>query len=265
MLNKKIAENLGPSAETIVSVKLYLIHRKRPYEITREQKYTTNANGELSIPNSSVLSIKYKADNGEQEFVPQNEVELRIKEILPQELSKYFFFDGERINNMSKELSHGKSEEFADAVKRLLGLSAFSNTLNHLYSKNSSNSVIKSYNNDYDAKANTKIAEYTEQINKLDSEISLTLSQKILITHLWAEESKTHFCLSFCKTLIASQTVLEGDDAIEHKSISSQADLSELNWHFVSSGVNVIASLQSDVSKVVEHIFLIMHLFGSPC
>ena len=160
VLNKKVSNDLGPSAETTVSVELNLIHRKRPYVIIREQKYTTNSQGDLNTPNSSVLKIKYKADNGETEFVPENEVELRIKEILPQELSKYFFFDGERINNMSKELTYGKSDEFADAVRRLLGLAAFSNTLNHLYSKHNANSVIKSYNNDYDSKANSKIAEY---------------------------------------------------------------------------------------------------------
>ncbi|SFI85453.1 DNA sulfur modification protein DndD [Treponema bryantii] len=178
VLNKKVSNDLGPSAETTVSVELNLIHRKRPYIITREQKYTTNSQGDLNTPNSSVLKIKYKADNGETEFVPENEVELRIKEILPQELSKYFFFDGERINNMSKELTYGKSDEFADAVRRLLGLAAFSNTLNHLYSKHNANSVIKSYNNDYDSKANSKIAEYKTIINKLDADIEIGENRK---------------------------------------------------------------------------------------
>jgi len=179
VLNKKISNDLGPSAESTVSVTLELIHRKRPYVITREQKYTTNSKGELNTPNSSVLKIQYKADDGNTKFVDEKEVELRIKEILPQELSKYFFFDGERINNMSKELTYGKSEEFADAVRRLLGLAAFSNTLNHLHAKNNANSVIKSYNNDYDAKANSKIADYKTIINKLDADIEVGENKKI--------------------------------------------------------------------------------------
>ena len=42
-----------------------------------------------------------------------------MKEILPKELAKYFFFDGERIGNMSKEIRKGKSKEFAEAAKKI--------------------------------------------------------------------------------------------------------------------------------------------------
>lgn len=131
VLNKKVSMEMRPSEERYVSVKLDLIHKNRPYTIKREQKYTTNSNGELNTPNSTVLSMEYKANDGQQEFVKEDEIELIIKEILPKDLSKYFFFDGERINNMSKEINVGKSEEFAEAVRRLLGLAAFSNALNH--------------------------------------------------------------------------------------------------------------------------------------
>lgn len=181
VLNKKIEMDMGPNAEHIVRVELDLIHRNRPYGIVRTQKYTTDSQGALKIPNTSELKIKYKADDGQQEFVKENEVELRIKEILPYELSKYFFFDGERINNMSKELKVGKSEEFADAVRRLLGLAAFSNALNHLHAKNNGNSVIKSYNNDYDSKANAKIQEYKDAISGLDSIIEIKENRKVSI------------------------------------------------------------------------------------
>lgn len=257
VLNNKIADNLGPSAETTVSVKLCLIHRKRPYEITREQKYTTNANGELNIPNSSVVSVKYKADNGEQEFVPQNEVELRIKEILPQELSKYFFFDGERINNMSKELSHGKSAEFADAVKRLLGLSAFSNTLNHLYSKNNANSVIKSYNNDYDAKANSKIAEYTELINKLDSDITVNENKREDIDKqiqeqkdLQKEYNSQMAKIKECEALIERKNELEGlINSCKNRYID------QVNTLFCSFDKNILSWLSYPLIKEVVKDF----------
>lgn len=217
VLNKKIANDLGPSAETTVSVTLDLIHRKIPYSIKREQKYTTNSKGELNTPNSSVLKIQYKAEGGGQKFVDEKEVELRIKEILPQELSKYFFFDGERINNMSKELTYGKSEEFADAVRRLLGLAAFSDTLNHLYSKNNANSVIKSYNNDYDSKANSKISEYNDIIKKLDSDIMVGENRKIEIEkqikdskNLQAEYNAQMAKYKEAESLINRKSELEG-------------------------------------------------------
>lgn len=51
-------------------------------------------------------------------------------------------------------------------------------------------------------------------------------AHNFFIIHLL--ESKINFCLSDSKTLIASQTALEGDDSIEHKSISRQVALAVL-------------------------------------
>lgn len=170
LLNKEISQNLGPNKESFVRVSLELKHNDTKYEITREQKYTTNATGELNTPNSSELKIKYKNPQGNTKFVEQKEVDLRIKEILPFELSNYFFFDGERIQNMSKEINDGKSAEFKDAVERLLGLSAFTITLNHLNGRSTS-SVIKSYNRDFDSKANSQIADLQDKLDSLNKEL----------------------------------------------------------------------------------------------
>lgn len=170
LLNKEISQNLGPNKESFVRVSLKLIHNDTKYEISREQKYTTNATGELNTPNSSELKIKYRNPQGNTKFVEQKEVDLRIKEILPFELSNYFFFDGERIQNMSKEINDGKSAEFKDAVERLLGLSAFTITLNHLNGRSAS-SVIKSYNRDFDSKANSQIADLQDKLDSLNKEL----------------------------------------------------------------------------------------------
>lgn len=170
LLNKEISQNLGPNKESFVRVSLELIHNDTEYEVTREQKYTTNATGELNTPNSSELKIKYRNPQGNTKFVEQKEVDLRIKEILPFELSNYFFFDGERIQNMSKEINDGKSAEFKDAVERLLGLSAFTITLNHLNGRSTS-SVIKSYNRDFDSKANSQISDLQDKLDSLNKEL----------------------------------------------------------------------------------------------
>ena len=168
LLNKEISQNLGPNKESFVRVSLQLIHSNIQYEITREQKYTTNATGELNTPNSSELKIKYRNPQGTTKF--EKDVDLRIKEILPSELSNYFFFDGERIQNMSKEINDGRSAEFKEAVERLLGLSAFTITLDHLNGRSSS-SVIKSYNRDFDSKANSQIAELQNALDSLNKDL----------------------------------------------------------------------------------------------
>lgn len=170
VLNKVIAQNIGPNSEASVQVKIAMIHLGVDYIMTREQKYTTDSTGNLKRPNNTVFKIQYKNKDGQQDFVKEAEVDLRMKEILPKELAKYFFFDGERIGNMSKEIRKGKSKEFADAVKSLLGLSAFTEALDHLGGK-SSNTVIKSYEKDYSSKSDSKIAQLRDEIARYDARL----------------------------------------------------------------------------------------------
>lgn len=167
VLNKVVAQNIGPNGDAMVQVKLAMAHLGTDYVLTREQKYTTDSTGNLKRPNNTIFKIQYKNADGQQDFVKDTEVDLRMREILPKELAKYFFFDGERIGNMSKEIRKGKSKEFADAVKSLLGLSAFTEALDHLGGR-AQNTVIKSYANDYSAESDSKIAQYRREIEDYD-------------------------------------------------------------------------------------------------
>lgn len=171
MLCKISAQDMAPNTEETVKVELDLIHNGIDYTIIREQRYKKDNNGILKRPTNTNLKISYKNNDGQRDFVKDLETDLRIKEILPKELSKYFFFDGERIGNMSKEIRKGRSQEFAQAVRGLLGLSAFNAALNHLKSRNSKVSVIRSYDESYDSKSDSKIATYTKEIEKYEEKI----------------------------------------------------------------------------------------------
>lgn len=171
VLNKVIAQDIGPSGEAVVQVKLSMSHMGIDYVLTREQKYTTDSTGNLKRPNNTTFKIQYKNADGQQDFVKDTEVDLRMREILPKELAKYFFFDGERIGNMSKEIRKGKSKEFADAVKSLLGLSAFTEALDHLGGR-AQNTVIKSYDNAYSAESDSKIVQYRRDIDEYENRLT---------------------------------------------------------------------------------------------
>ena len=160
-----------PNTEKTVRVEMVLVHNAIEYTITREQRYTTDGTGRLKRPNNTTFKIYYKSKDGQREFIKDLETDRRMKEILPQELSRYFFFDGERIGNMSKEISKGKSREFAQAVKGLLGLSAFTAALDHLKGRASKVSVIRSYDQSYDSKSNSKIADYSKEIEEYNEKI----------------------------------------------------------------------------------------------
>jgi len=169
LLCKATAQTMLPGDEETVQAELKLTHSGTDYTIISKQRYKKNNTGGIQSVGQRQFVIAYKSKDGQQEFIPDLQTDLRMKEILPNELSKYFFFDGERIGNMSKELRRGKSREFADAVRSLLGLSAFTAALSHL--NGTSKSVIRCYDEKYDSTSDKRIADYTQRIEQFSTEI----------------------------------------------------------------------------------------------
>lgn len=183
MLNKIVVSRMTPGQESTVRVCLTLIHNGTEYTIIRQQLYKMTGNGSLRW-NDHVLSMAYKK-NGQQEFIKPLECELRVKQILPKDLSCYFFFDGERIEKMSREIQRGRSQTFEEAVQGLLGLSAYQDAIRDLKPTTQS-SVIGLLNKDYDAQSDAKIAIYTQQIeqyqrklDKIDERLNEIESERI--------------------------------------------------------------------------------------
>lgn len=170
MLNKIVANEMVPSQKEDVVVTLSLKHGDVNYTLTRRQSYSKN-NSNVVRGDNTVIDIAVKDADGNTSYVKKTQCDAEIKSILPKELSRYFFFDGERIDKMGKEISTGKkSTEFADAVKGLLGLNGFISAIDH-FKPTSKYGVIGSYENSFDAKSNAKIAEYTETIDRCKNRI----------------------------------------------------------------------------------------------
>ncbi|NMI07772.1 AAA family ATPase [Paenibacillus sp. SZ31] len=166
--NRALEKKLLLGQELQVRVEINLVHSNNEYTIVREQLYKKDSVGKTKA-NNATFNIIYKKD-GQQEFVRALEVDSYMKQILPKELSKYFFFDGERIGNMSKEIKKGRSQDFAQAVRGLLGLNAFIAAIEHL-KPTSKYGVIGSYNESYDSKSDIRIAQYTQEIQNAQDEI----------------------------------------------------------------------------------------------
>lgn len=168
LMNRALDKKMLPNQEERVRVELGLVHNGMEYTIVREQLHKKDGLGKIKAHNTT-FNIAYKKD-GQQEFVRQLEVEGLMKQILPKELSRYFFFDGERIGNMSKEIKKGKSQDFAQAVRGLLGLNAFISALEHL-KPTSKYGVVGSYSESYDSKSDQRISSYTQDIDRAQEEI----------------------------------------------------------------------------------------------
>lgn len=177
LLNRLVANNMIPNQKEMVCVRVYLEHKQEEYCIVRQQEYTKQYNDSLK-PQNSILAISKKDKNGNRmwlgtgktESLKNIELTNTINDIMPQDLSKYFFFDGEKIETLSKEISSGrKSNNFVEAVNSLTGLKATRNALNHLNPK-LKGSVIGKLEDEYIGGSDRRIAELTEEIKRLKSE-----------------------------------------------------------------------------------------------
>lgn len=171
MINKLVASDMKPGQKEKVQVTLKLTHGNVSYTLMREQAYSKDYSNRIKGDNT-IFDIAIKDSKGNTTYVKKTLCEGEVKSILPKELSKYFFFDGERIEKMSKDISTGKkATDFAEAVKGLLGLNAMFSAIQHFNPKSRSG-VIGSYENSYSANSNIKIIEYTKTIESCNENIA---------------------------------------------------------------------------------------------
>lgn len=155
LLNKEAAEDLHPTESSIVRVTVELIHDNTLYTIAREQKYICRDTSQVS-PLPAKLSVQYKLQDGQTEFIKDSEQKDAINLILPRDLSKYFFFDGERIQRLGANEKEGR-QDLSRAVRGVLGLNVIESAINHL-SGGWKNSVVGKLRNSIDTKGNQKLA-----------------------------------------------------------------------------------------------------------
>lgn len=176
MLNRLVSDQMQPGDRNEARVTLVLKHGEVEYTIDRTQTYRKS--GKNVIPDNTVIKVSHKDKQGISYDTKSSRIESEIEKILPREISSYFFFDGERIEKMSRDITSGrKSAEFAEAVNSLLGLKGIQEALNHLRPK-SKNSVIGSYEASFDASGNEKITNLNKKIDDCDLELEKQLKYK---------------------------------------------------------------------------------------
>ena len=150
-------EEAGIEPKQEVEVEIELVHKDTLFNIKRSRTYVDRANGDwTALPDK--LSITYKED-GITRPVREGEEKNVINGILPHSLSGYFFFDTERVSDISTR------GDLGEAVKGLLGLSAVSNARNHLGDRTHKTSAIGQWNNALDAEGDSRAAEAQETIS----------------------------------------------------------------------------------------------------
>lgn len=122
VLNSSIKDSLGAGETTTVSGSISLVHSKREYIVSRTQNFTKSGRG-ISQDNS-VLTVVYKTAEGIKKEVRGIDAEKEVNTIIPYDLFSYFFFKGEHIEKIGKEINTFKStkhREFVNAIRGMLG------------------------------------------------------------------------------------------------------------------------------------------------
>ena len=171
LLNLEVAdEQAGKQQKCEVFVEVVLDHEEKEYVVRRSQLYVDRSYNDWTAL-ASDLSVTYK-ENGITKSVRESEEQNVIYSILPESLSKYFFFDTERVSDIG-------TTNLAEEVRGLLGLTAVKNARDHLGHKSSKSTTIGSWYSDLDTAGNEKAKEAeetifreTENIESLEREIA---------------------------------------------------------------------------------------------
>lgn len=176
VINRPVLEQMPPDVPKEVSVSIKLTHGDVEYTLTRTQSYKKSYSGKVQIDNTNML-ISKKGVDGNSSHVDPSKNEAEISQILPKDLAPYFFFDGEKIEKMSKEIiGNKKSASFAEAVSGLTGLKAMGAAIKHLVPGRGT--VIGKFNEEYVDASDGKMQDLTNQINTLESKIESANKEK---------------------------------------------------------------------------------------
>ena len=119
IINRIVREKMTMGESKTVSVTIELFYNEKEYTVKRSVTYKKNGQMKLEELNH-VFTIFDITPNGELHYYNEGEKNYMVKQFLPKDLSGFFFFDGERIEEMSKEIQSGKSEDFKEADKHKL-------------------------------------------------------------------------------------------------------------------------------------------------
>ena len=117
LINERYVAESKNNEEMMISIKLQFEHEGIEYDTKRYQKFRKISQLKFKEIGDSYIELSYTDRNGEH--VTSHNASTHIKQILPEDLHSYFFFNGERIDKLANDSS---AQEIKKAIKKLLGL-----------------------------------------------------------------------------------------------------------------------------------------------
>ena len=129
LLNRKTVAQAEKGASLATKVTIVFEHEGKRYEVCRTRIHKKD-NGEIaSVVGSDELSVAITDERGETKIAKNPDRVINL--ILPKHLYAYFFFDGERIENIVRQ-DKDQRKDIARATKSLMGVEVLDRAVRHL-------------------------------------------------------------------------------------------------------------------------------------
>lgn len=119
-------------------------HEGKQYSLTRIKTFIKK-HGSIDAKNEQLHLLEKTKD---KRWLPVDNPDEKINEMLPVVFSKYFFFDGERMVDELKVRRREISNDLKDAVYYLFNLQEYSNAIQHIGNVNSTTTALGKLKND---------------------------------------------------------------------------------------------------------------------
>jgi DNA sulfur modification protein DndD len=172
IINEHAIKEANPNSDVECSITINFSEHEKKYTLTRRIIARKGDNGKVFYGEPEI-KLDYKREgNSETISNPTDE----INRIIPENLRTYFFFDGERIDNLSKDNSTG---EIKNAIKNIMGLEILERAIKHTGDASTRfRSELKNY-------GDSKTIHLIEEIEKLENEkTNLQNRRELLVNNL---------------------------------------------------------------------------------
>ena len=154
--------------EAECSVAINFLDSGKEYTVTRKVKAKKLSNGKVTYLEPEV-QVDYIANSGL--YRPVNNPTVELNRILPEDLRTYFFFDGERIDNLSKESG---TEDIKKAIKNIMGLEILERAITH------TEKARVRFRNELKKYGNSQIIDLLEELDRMEGKREDLKDQEIL-------------------------------------------------------------------------------------
>lgn len=168
LINKDILKKVEVGEKVACEVIIELEHLNKIYTCRNFLSYLRSPEGNLKkLDEKQTFTIK-DPDTGETKLTNSN----AIREIFPKDLSTYFLFDGERMQDLADNQRIGR-KDLSNAVKNLMGLDVLENGKYHL------EKAKRDFEGEFVSDSSTRLAEINEELKQLDKNIEIEKNNKV--------------------------------------------------------------------------------------